>query len=65
MIWAWSFLAALNTPPASLPPKPSDLTPLERGEVITRIEPVGALRCREAYILIDARRDVCAHRSMR
>ena len=56
MIWAWSFLAALNTPPASLPPKPSDLKPLERGEVIKRIEPVkGAPVPRvRAYILIDA-----------
>ena len=56
MIWAWSFLAALNTPPASLPPKPSDLKALERGEVIKRIEPVkGAPVPRvRAYILIDA-----------
>ena len=56
MIWAWSFLAALNTPPASLPPKPSDLKPLERGEVIKRVEPVkGAPVPRvRAYILIDA-----------
>ena len=47
--------AGAHTPPASVPPRPSDAKALERGEVVKRVEPVAGApvpRMR-AYILID------------
>lgn len=56
MLSAWVLMAGINTPPDSVPPRPSDHAALVKGDVVRRMEPVAgaAVPRMRAYALIDA-----------